>query len=490
MPKKNNNPKVHQSNGINPDAADIKNLFAMIKKNAVKMIDLRFTDLPGQWQHFTIPAHTFEEEAFYEGIGFDGSSIRGWQSIHESDMLVVPLPNTASIDPFMNAKNISMICDIYDPITREPYSRDPRYIARKAENFLRSSKIANTAYFGPEAEFFILDHVAYNINEYSSWYKIDSREGFWNTGSELETNLGHKIRQKEGYFPVPPADSTNDIRTSMVEHLLAAGIEVETHHHEVATGGQAEIDMKYLPLLKCADALQMYKYIIKNTARSFGKTATFMPKPIFNDNGSGMHVHQSLWNNGKPLFAGREYAGLSKLALYYIGGLLKHAGSLLAFTNPTTISYKRLVPGYEAPVNLAYSKRNRSAAVRIPMYSENPKTKRLEFRCPDGTANPYLSFSAMLMAGLDGVINKIDPGKPIDEDMYSLSEEEVKKIPQAPDYLEIALKCLEDDNKYLKRSGVFTDDLIRTWIKYKMENEVKQVQLRPHPYEFHLYYEV
>ena len=479
-----------KNNGINPNSADIKNVFSMIKKHGIRMIDLRFTDLPGQWQHFSIPAHTLEEDAFYEGIGFDGSSIRGWQSIHESDMLVAPLPHTAIVDPFIQAKNISMICDIYDPITRQPYSRDPRYIARKAEEFLRTSKIADTAYFGPEAEFFILDHVAYNINEYSSWYKVDSREGFWNTGSELESNLGHKIRQKEGYFPVPPADSTNDIRNSMVEHLLAAGIEVETQHHEVATGGQAEIDMKYAPLLQCADALQMYKYIVKNTARGYGKTATFMPKPIFGDNGSGMHVHQSLWSNGKPLFAGKDYAGLSKLALNYIGGLLKHAPSLLAFTNPTTISYKRLVPGYEAPVNLAYSKRNRSAAVRIPMYSENPKTKRLEFRCPDGTANPYLAFSAMLMAGLDGIINKIEPGEPIDTDMYHLSEREIKKIPQAPDYLEIALKYLENDNKYLKMGGVFTDDLIETWIKYKIENEVKQVQLRPHPYEFHLYYEV
>lgn len=486
MPRKNNG----INNGINPNPADIKKVFATIKKNDAKMIDLRFTDLPGQWQHFSIPVQAFDEKAFYEGIGFDGSSIRGWQSIHESDMLVVPLPHTANVDPFILTKTISIICDIYDPITNQPYSRDPRFTARKAEQFLRSSKIAETAYFGPEAEFFILDHVAYNINEYSSWYKIDSREGFWNTGSEFEANLGHKIRQKEGYFPVPPADSTNDIRNTMVQHLISAGIEIETQHHEVATGGQAEIDMKYAPLLECADKLQMYKYIIKNTARSFGKTATFMPKPIFNDNGSGMHTHQSLWTNGKPLFAGKEYAGLSKLALYYIGGLLKHTGSLLAFTNPTTISYKRLVPGYEAPVNLAYSKRNRSAAVRIPMYSENPKTKRLEFRCPDGTANPYLAFAAMLMAGLDGVINKIDPGKPVDTDMYHLSDEEVSKIPQAPDDLELALNSLKKDNDYLKRGGVFTDDLIDTWIKYKMENEVKQVRLRPHPYEFHLYYEV
>jgi glutamine synthetase len=346
------------------------------------------------------------------------------------------------------------------------------------------------AYFGPEAEFFILDHVAYNVNEYSSWYKIDSREGFWNTGSELEANLGHKIRQKEGYFPVPPSDSTNDIRNSMVEYLIAAGIEVETQHHEVATGGQAEIDFKYCPMVQCADNLMMFKYIVKNTARAYGKTATFMPKPVFNDNGSGMHTHQSLWSNSKPLFAGKEYAGLSKTALYYIGGLLKHAPALLAFTNPTTNSYKRLVPGYEAPVNLAYSKRNRSAAVRIPMYSENPKAKRIEFRCPDGTANPYLAFAAMLMAGIDGVVNKIDPGEPMERDIYHMSEKELKHIPQAPDNLEQAIHKLRKDSEFLKQGGVFTDDLIETWINYKIENEVKPMALRPHPYEFHLYYEV
>ncbi len=468
----------------------IKSVFALIKKHDVKMIDFRFTDLPGQWQHFSVPVNQFEEKAFEEGLGFDGSSIRGWQSINESDMLIIPDPATANIDPFIKHKSLSMICDIYDPVAKNSYSRDPRFIAKKANAFLKKQKIADTAYFGPEAEFFILDHVAYNVNEYSSWYKVDSREGFWNTGSELETNLGHKIRQKEGYFPVPPADSTNDIRNAMVEHLMNAGIEVETQHHEVATGGQAEIDYKYCPMLKCADDLMMFKYIVKNTAREFGKTATFMPKPIFGDNGSGMHVHQSLWLNGKPLFAGKEYAGLSKTALYYIGGLLKHAPALLAFTNPTTNSYKRLVPGYEAPVNLAYSKRNRSAAVRIPMYSENPKAKRLEFRCPDGTANPYLAFSAMLMAGLDGIANKIDPGKPMEMDIYHLSEKELKKIPQAPDALETALEHLEKDNVFLKRGGVFTDDLIETWVRYKMENEVKPMNLRPHPYEFHLYYEV
>jgi len=472
------------------NTAAIKNVFAMIKKHGVKMIDLRFTDLPGQWQHFSIPVSQFSEKTFQEGLGFDGSSIRGWLSINESDMLVFPDPATANIDPFIKATSLSFICDIYDPISKEPYSRDPRYIAKKAVDYLRSTKIADMAYFGPEAEFFILDHVAYNVNEYSSWYKIDSREGFWNTGSELEANLGHKIRLKEGYFPVPPADSTNDIRNSMVEHLIAAGMEVETQHHEVATGGQAEIDFKYCPMLECADNLMMFKYIVKNTARAYGKTATFMPKPVFNDNGSGMHTHQSLWTNSKPLFAGKEYAGLSKTALYYIGGLLKHAPALLAFTNPTTNSYKRLVPGYEAPVNLAYSKRNRSAAIRIPMYSENPKAKRVEFRCPDGTANPYLAFAAMLMAGIDGIVNKIDPGDPMEGDIYHMSEKELKNIPQAPDNLEQALHKLRKDHEFLKQGGVFTDDLIETWITYKMENEVKPMALRPHPYEFHLYYEV
>lgn len=468
----------------------IKNVFAMIKKYDVKMIDFRFTDLPGQWQHFSIPVNALEEKAFAEGIGFDGSSIRGWQAIHESDMLIFPDPNTAVIDPFIKMKTLSMICDIADPITKESYSRDPRFIAKKAIDYLRSTKIAEDAFFGPEAEFFILDHVAYNTNEFESWYRIDSEEGFWNTGSEMSLNLGHKIRNKEGYFPVPPADSTNDIRNSMVDYMLQAGIDVETQHHEVSTGGQAEIDMKFSEMIKMADNLQMFKYIVKNTARMYGKTATFMPKPIFGDNGSGMHVHQSLWNNGKPLFAGKEYAGLSQMALHYIGGLLKHAPALLAFTNPTTISYKRLVPGYEAPINLAYSKRNRSAAVRIPMYSENPKTKRLEFRCPDGTANPYIAFAAMLMAGLDGIKNKIDPGKPLDVDIYHMSSKEASKIPQAPAYLELALDALKKDHEFLKKGDVFTDDLIDTWIDYKIEKEIKPVQLRPHPYEFYLYYEV
>jgi len=468
----------------------IHDIFKLIKEKEIKMIDFRFTDLPGQWQHFSVPVGTLGEECFYEGVGFDGSSIRGWRAINESDMLVMPDPSTAIVDPFIKMKTLNFICDIVDPITKEPYNRDPRRIAKRAHEYLLSTGLADTAYFGPEAEFFILDHVAYNINEYSSWYRIDSHEGFWNSGSEREVNLGHKIRVKEGYFPVPPADSTNDIRNLMVEYLLNAGIEVETQHHEVATAGQSEIDIKYTPLLQCCDNLQMFKYIIKNTAREVGKTATFMPKPIFGDNGSGMHTHVSLWNKGKPLFAGDKYAGLSDMALYFIGGLLRHAPALLAFTNPTTNSYKRLVPGYEAPINLVYSMRNRSAAIRIPMYSSNPKTKRVEFRCPDGTANPYLAFSAILLAGLDGVLNKIDPGEPLDKDIYHLSEEEHKKIKQAPTDLDDALEKLGEDNEFLKKGGVFTDDIINTWIEYKVEKEIKEVQLRPHPYEFHLYYEV
>jgi glutamine synthetase len=468
----------------------VNDVFKLIREKEIKMIDLRFTDLPGQWQHFSIPVNKLSEGSFYEGFGFDGSSIRGWREINESDMLAIPDPSTAIVDPFIKTKTLNMICDIMDPITKEYYDHDPRLIAKRANDYLISTGIADVANFGPEAEFFILDHVAYNINEYSSWYRIDSREGFWNTGSELEANLGHKIRIKEGYFPVPPADSTNDIRNTMVEYLMSVGIDIETQHHEVATAGQSEIDMKYCPMLQCCDNLQMFKYIIKNAAREAGKTATFMPKPIFGDNGSGMHVHISLWNNGEPLFAGDKYAGLSEMALYFIGGLLKHAPALLAFTNPTTNSYKRLVPGYEAPINLVYSMRNRSSAIRIPMYSPNPKAKRIEFRCPDGTANPYFAFPAMLMAGLDGIKNKINPGEPIDKNIYHLSDEERKKIRQAPSYFEIALEKLEQDNEFLKEGGVFTDELIRTWIDYKMEKEIKEVQLRPHPYEFHLYYEV
>jgi len=468
----------------------IQDVFKLIKEKEIKMIDFRFTDLPGQWQHFSMPAEKLEEGHFYEGLGFDGSSIRGWKSIDESDMLVIPDASTAKVDPFIKHKSLSIICDIYDPMNKQPYERDPRYIVRKTLEYMKSTGVADTAYFGPEAEFFILNHVAYNINEYSSWYRIDSREGFWNTGSEKEANLGHKIKVKEGYFPVPPSDSTNDIRNQMVEHLINYGIDVELQHHEVATAGQSEIDFKYCPILECADSLQTFKYVVKNTAREAGMTATFMPKPIFGDNGSGMHTHVSLWKDGNPLFGGDKYAGLSEMALHFIGGLLRHAPALLAFTNPTTNSYKRLVPGYEAPVNLVYSMRNRSASIRIPMYSNNPKAKRVEFRCPDGTANPYLAFSAILLAGLDGIENKIDPGEPVDRDIYHLTAEEHKKIKQAPGSLEIALESLAKDHEFLLKGNAFTKEIIDTWIEYKMEKEVKEVQLRPHPYEFHLYYEV
>ena len=468
----------------------IHDVFKMTKEKEVKMIDLRFTDLPGQWQHFSIPVDKLEEAHFYEGLGFDGSSIRGWKSINESDMLAIPDASTARIDPFMKPKNMSIICDIVDPMTKQPYERDPRFIAKKALAYLNSTGIADVAYFGPEAEFFILNHVAYNVNEYSSWYRIDSREGFWNTGSETEANLGHKIKVKEGYFPVPPSDSTNDLRNQMVENLINLGIDVEVQHHEVATAGQSEIDFRFAPIMESADNLQMFKYVVKNTAREAGMTATFMPKPIFGDNGSGMHTHVSLWKDGKPLFAGDKYAGLSEMALHFIGGLLRHAPSLLAFTNPTTNSYKRLVPGYEAPVNLVYSMRNRSASIRIPMYSNNPKAKRIEFRCPDGTANPYLAFAALLLAGLDGIENKIEPGEPHDMDIYHLSAEEHAKIRQAPGSLEAALDNLKRDHDFLLKGDVFNKELIDVWIDYKMEKEVKEVQLRPHPYEFHLYYEV
>ncbi|MBM4157686.1 MAG: type I glutamate--ammonia ligase [Ignavibacteria bacterium] len=483
---------MHLKNPIEEEKEKLKNIndvFKIIKDKEVKMIDLRFTDLPGQWQHFSVPVTQLTEESFYKGFGFDGSSFRGWKKINESDMLVIPDASTARIDPFIKYRSLSMICDIYDPVTKKKYDLDPRFIAKKAIDFLLSTGIADTAYFGPETEFFILDHIAYNVNEYSSWHRIDSIEAYWNTGSEKEVNLGHKIRPKEGYFPVPPSDSTNDIRNKMVEYLLQVGIDVETQHHEVATAGQSEIDFKYAPMLESSDNLQMFKYIVKNTAREFGKTATFMPKPLFGDNGSGMHTHISLWKEGKPLFAGEKYGGLSETALFFIGGILKNAPSILAFSNPTTNSYKRLVPGYEAPVNLAYSVRNRSAAVRIPVYNDSPDTKRIEFRCPDGSANPYLAFSAMLLAGLDGIINKIEPGEPVDKDIYRLSTEERKKIKQTPQSLEIALIHLGENNSFLKQGSTFTDELIETWIEYKMTKEVNELQLRPHPYEFHLYYE-
>jgi glutamine synthetase len=468
----------------------IENIFKIIKEHKIKMVDLKFMDFPGQWQHFSVPVHELTESSFEEGFGFDGSSIRGWKSINESDMLVIPDPTTAFIDPFIEVPTLSLICDVYDPVTKEKYERCPRYIAQKAEAYLKSTGIADTAYFGPEAEFFIFDDVRFDQNAHEGYYHIDSIEGQWNSGRDEKPNLGYKPRYKEGYFPVPPTDSLNDIRNEMVLIMEQCGLQVEAQHHEVATGGQCEIDFRFAPLVRCADNLLIFKYIVKNVARRHGKTATFMPKPLFGDNGSGMHCHQSLWKNGQPLFYGNGYANLSELALYYIGGILKHAPALCAFTNPTTNSYKRLVPGFEAPVNLAYSQRNRSAAIRIPVYSSSPKAKRIEVRFPDGSCNPYLAFSAMLMAGIDGIINKIDPGEPLDKDIYSLPPEELKNIPSTPGSLEEALKALEKDHEFLLRGDVFTEDVIEAWLKYKWEKEVNPMRMRPHPYEFMLYFDV
>jgi len=465
-------------------------VLSLIKKEGIEVVDVRFMDFPGLWQHFSIPTRELDEDTFENGLGFDGSSIRGWKAINESDMLVKPVPETAFIDPFLAAKTLVLICNICDPVTGEDYSRDPRNIARKAESYVKSLGLADTAYFGPEAEFFVFDDIRFDQNEHEGYYFIDSVEGRWNTGRMENPNLGYKPRYKEGYFPVPPTDSFQDMRSEMMLTLEKIGILIEAQHHEVATGGQAEIDMRFAPLLEMADNLLKYKYIIKNTARKYNKTATFMPKPLFNDNGTGMHIHVSLWKEGVNLFAGDGYAGMSEMAMYAIGGLLKHAPSLLAFTSPTTNSYKRLVPGFEAPVNLAYSSRNRSAAVRIPLYSTSSAAKRLEFRCPDPSCNPYLAFSAMLMAVIDGIQNKIDPGDPLDKDIYDLPPEELEKVPHTPGSLRDALMALEEDHDYLLKGDVFTADVIDTWISYKMENEVQAVELRPHPWEFALYYDI
>ncbi len=466
-----------------------KEVLEFAKKNKVVMVDLKFVDFPGTWQHFTIPIEELTDSVFTEGSGFDGSSIRGWQAIDNSDMMVVPDPDTAVMDPFTAVPTLSMVCNVVDPITRENYSRDPRYVAQKAEKYLKSTKIGDISYWGPEAEFFIFDHARYDQNSHSGYYFIDSDEGIWNSGKE-GSNLGNKPRHKEGYFPVPPMDTQQDIRSEMVLEMQKMGIMVEKQHHEVATAGQAEIDMRYDSLTNMADKMMMYKYIIKNVARRHGKTVTLMPKPLFGDNGSGMHTHQSIWKEGKPLFAGKEYAGISQLCLWYIGGVLKHAPALAAITNPTTNSYKRLTPGFEAPVNLAYSSRNRSAGIRIPMYTPNPKAKRIEVRFPDPATNPYYAFAAMLMAGLDGIENKIDPGHPIDKDMYDLEPHEAAKIKQMPASLEESLRNLEKDHAFLLKGNVFTQDVIDTWLSYKREKEVDQVRIRPHPYEFFLYYDV
>ena len=467
-----------------------KDVVDFIAKEEIKVIDLRFMDFPGLWQHFSVPAREIDEDVFESGLGFDGSSIRGWQAINESDMLVKPVPETAFVDPFFEAKTLVMICNICDPITGEDYTRDPRNISRKAAAYLKSTGIGDTAFMGPEAEFFIFDDVRFDQNEHEGYYHIDSIEGRWNTGRAENPNLGYKPRYKEGYFPVPPTDSMQDIRSEMMLTLESIGVPIECQHHEVATGGQAEIDIRFGPLVTMGDYLLMYKYVIKNVARKHGKTVTFMPKPLFNDNGSGMHTHLSIWKDGNNLFAGDRYAGLSEMAMYAIGGILKHTPSLLAFTNPTTNSYKRLVPGFEAPVNLAYSSRNRSAAIRIPMYSTSAKAKRLEFRCPDPSCNPYLAMSAILMAALDGIQNKIDPGDPLDKDIYDLPPEELAKVAQTPGSLREVLNALEADHEYLLKGDVFTQDVIDTWISYKMVNEVQALDLRPHPWEFALYYDI
>jgi glutamine synthetase len=467
-----------------------REVLALCREKDVKAVDLRFMDLLGAWQHFTIPVGRFDEDIFEDGLGFDGSSLRGWQAINESDMLAVPQPDTAFIDPFAQLPTLALICNVQDPITREDYSRDPRNVARKAVSYLQSTGLADVAHFGPEAEFFVFDDVRFDQNAHEAYYHVDSVEGQWNRGRAEKPNLGHKLRYKEGYFPVPPADQLMDLRNEMMQTMIECGLEVEAQHHEVATGGQCEIDIKYAPLVQMADQVMMYKYIVKNVARRHNRTVTFMPKPLFGDNGSGMHTHFSLWRREEPLFAGSGYAGLSDMAMYAMGGILRHAPALLALTNPTTNSYKRLVPGYEAPVNLAYSQRNRSAALRIPMYSTSPKSKRIEFRCPDPSCNPYLAFAAILMAAIDGIQNKYSPGPALDKDLYDLPREELAEVPKTPGSLAEALSALERDQDFLLRGDVFTDDVLRTWIEVKRHSDVDALRLRPHPYEFCLYYDV
>ncbi|MEA2452010.1 MAG: glutamine synthetase [Actinomycetota bacterium] len=473
-------------------AASPSDVLKLGQQNGAQFVDIRFCDLPGLMQHFSMPFEEFTEEAFEEGFGFDGSSIRGFQEIQESDMILVPDPETAVMDPFRQHPTLIINAFVKDPLTGEHYTRDPRYVARKAQDYLIGTGIADTAYFGPEAEFYIFDSIRFDQNQHSSYHYIGAVEGVWNSGAEEGGhNLGYKPRYKEGYFPVPPMDHYQDLRSEMTLVLRELGIPVEVHHHEVGTGGQAEIDMGFSPLLEMADRMMLYKYVVKNVGLRAGKTITFMPKPIFQDNGSGMHVHQSLWKDGESLMWDElGYAQLSDTARWYIGGLLEHAGSLLALCAPTTNSYKRLVPGYEAPVNLVYSQRNRSAAVRIPLYSKSPKSKRIEFRCPDPSANPYLAFSALLMAGLDGVRNKTEPPEPVDKDLYELPPEELASVPQVPASLDAALDALEADHDYLLEGGVFTQDVIDHWIDYKRVHEVDEMRLRPHPHEFALYYDL
>jgi glutamine synthetase len=466
-----------------------KEFFEFAKKNGAEMMDLKFVDMLGTWQHCSYPLATQDESIFTEGLGFDGSSIRGWQEIHQSDMMAVCDPNTAVLDPFFERPTVSVLANIVDPTTREDYCKCPRHVAKRAAAFLKETGLADTCYIGPEPEFFIFDEVRYEQNQHTGYYSIDSNEGAWNTARFEEPNLGYKPSFKGGYFPVSPTDTFHDLRGEMVYELMKLGIEVEAHHHEVATAGQSEIDLRFQELTKMCDWFMWYKYVIKNVAKRHGKTATFMPKPVFEDNGSGMHTHLSLWKDGKPLFAGNGYAGLSEMAMYAVGGLLKHASSLLAFAAPTTNSYRRLVPGFEAPVNLVLSARNRSAAIRIPMYSPSPKAKRLEFRCPDPTANGYLAWSAMLMAVVDGIKNKIDPGEPLDKNIYELVGAELDVIPKVPGTLAESIAALEADHEYLTTGGVFTDDLVQSWIKWKTEEEIQPMALRPHPHEFHLYYD-
>ncbi len=476
---------------------DVQNVAKLIKDNKIQVVDLKFCDLPGLWQHFSVPAAELVEikdlatSIWEDGIGFDGSSIRGFQKINESDMILLPDPGSAVVDPACAIPTLSVICDIYDPVTKKPYTRDPRYISKKAEAFLKTTGIADESYYGPEQEFFIFDDIRFDQTINSGYYFIDSVEGAWNSGRDEKPNLGYKPRYKEGYFPVPPTDSLQDLRSEILLVMMKAGLKMEVQHHEVATAGQCEMDMRYAPLVQMADQCMMYKYIVKNVVKKHNMVATFMPKPLFGDNGSGMHTHISLWSKGTNIFYDpKGYAGISQAAKYAIGGLLKHAPALLAFCAPTTNSYKRLVPGYEAPVNLVYSARNRSAAVRIPMYSDNPKAKRLEFRPPDCMCNPYLSFPAILMACIDGIIKKIDPGNPTDVNTYHMSPEDFAKIPTVPGSLAEAIDALEKDNEFLLRGNVFTKDLIDMWIDYKRENEIDPIRLRPHPYEFYLYFDL
>ncbi len=483
-------PKENRSTGV-AHASSAAEVIDFCRARALEIVDFKFIDLPGMLQHFSIPVSELDESIFSGGIGFDGSSIRGFQEIHESDMLLVPDASTAIVDPVLKVPTLSLFCNVRDPITLENYTRDPRFVAQKAEAFLRTTGLAEISYWGPEAEFYVFDDVRYEQTQHSAFYSVDSVEGSWNTGREENPNLGYKPRYKEGYFPVPPSDSLQDFRSEAILRMIRSGVEVEVHHHEVGTAGQCEIDMRFSPLTIMGDRTMLYKYILKNVAREHGKTVTFMPKPLFQDNGSGMHVHQSLWSGGQNLFFHQEgYGQLSAMAMHYIGGLLKHSPALLALCAPTTNSYRRLVPGYEAPINLVYSQRNRSACVRIPMYSTSPKTKRIEYRCPDPSCNPYLALAALLMAGVDGVRKKLDPGHPVDRDIYALEPEEAKGIHQVPGSLDAVLDTLEQDHAFLLEGGVFTKDLITTWIEYKRKREVDPIRLRPHPYEFHLYFDI